>query len=447
MRACSVGQRSASLVIALVGLLPMASREAQAQSSLQIPLQFDFINPGAKSLAMGGAFAGVADDATATFANPAGLTLLSAPEFSIELRGTSFDTLFLERGRLSGPVLDEGIDTVAGPFFEESTGSHVGPGFLSVVYPFAGNRWVVAGYRHELVRIDQEFLAQGVFQQLPEDLASTREFPQMAQREVSITGYGGTVAYAVRRGVSIGGGLSVYRFSMDSTFRRLDAVGFLGPANPAVELGRSTQTGTDVGVAPSLGLIVGTSGRWRLGAVYRWGPTFTFQTTDGNDPVRDVTFRSPGTLAIGASFRPLPALILAAEVTHVSYSRLVREFVTDQARGVGREQDFDIDDGTEVHVGAQYVALAWRGAPKFRAGAWYDPDHSVEFRPQAAPVTRDARLFDERLQAALSSGEGRVHVTAGVGFSISSQVELNVAADLASRSRVFSTSLILRTRS
>ena len=37
-------------------------------------LQFNFGNPGARSLGMGGAFLGLADDASAAEANPAGLT-------------------------------------------------------------------------------------------------------------------------------------------------------------------------------------------------------------------------------------------------------------------------------------------------------------------------------------------------------------------------------------
>src|SRR5947199_8320409 len=49
-------------------------------------LQFNFGNPGARSLGMGGAFIGLADDASAAEANPAGLTILRKPEFSIEAR-------------------------------------------------------------------------------------------------------------------------------------------------------------------------------------------------------------------------------------------------------------------------------------------------------------------------------------------------------------------------
>jgi len=42
--------------------------------------------PGARALGIGGAFIGVADDATAAEANPAGLTILSRPEVSIHVR-------------------------------------------------------------------------------------------------------------------------------------------------------------------------------------------------------------------------------------------------------------------------------------------------------------------------------------------------------------------------
>ena len=47
-----------------------------------------FTNPGARSIALGGAFAAIADDATAAFANPAGLVQILRPEISAEIRGT-----------------------------------------------------------------------------------------------------------------------------------------------------------------------------------------------------------------------------------------------------------------------------------------------------------------------------------------------------------------------
>src|SRR5213082_4262112 len=61
-------------------------------------LQFNFGNPGARSLGMGGAFLGLADDASAAEANPAGLTILRKPEVSIEARNYLEQQLFSTSG-------------------------------------------------------------------------------------------------------------------------------------------------------------------------------------------------------------------------------------------------------------------------------------------------------------------------------------------------------------
>ena len=57
-----------------------------AQAELPPTFEFSFSNPGARSIGFGGAFAALADDATAAFANPAGLVQLVDPEVSIEGR-------------------------------------------------------------------------------------------------------------------------------------------------------------------------------------------------------------------------------------------------------------------------------------------------------------------------------------------------------------------------
>jgi long-chain fatty acid transport protein len=439
------GRRAPGIALAALALVaPLVASPAAAQTSLQVPLQFDFLNPGAKSLAMGGAFAGLADDATATLANPAGLIQLSQREISIEGRFTAVDTAFLEGGRISGQIFNQGIDTVAGPVFGTSEGRYARPTFISVVSPFRSNRWVVAAHRHELVRVDQQFFSTGVFQQDPSEFTSRRSFPQQGDRQLTITSYGGSVAFAPRSGLALGAGLTLHRFSIDSVFTRYGTVGFLGPPLLSEVRGRSSQNGDDTGLAPSVGLMVGTGGRTRMGALYRHGSTFQFTTVDGLDPARDVTFQAPHTFAVGLSHRPRPSILLAAEVTRIFYERLEDEFVTDQARGAGRANDFHIDSGTEVHLGAQYLAFQWKWAPKFRLGAWYDPNHSVRFRPAATPTTAFDRTFDELLRTSLSKGENRVHATGGLGLSLTPRLEWNAGVDIASGSYIISTSLILR---
>ncbi|MGZ5492874.1 MAG: transporter, partial [Thermoanaerobaculia bacterium] len=69
----------------LVALCTLAAAPLTAQNTdieALSGLQFNFGNPGARSLGMGGAFLGRADDASAVEANPAGLTSLRKAEFS-----------------------------------------------------------------------------------------------------------------------------------------------------------------------------------------------------------------------------------------------------------------------------------------------------------------------------------------------------------------------------
>jgi hypothetical protein len=420
-----------------------APRPMLAQTSLQLPLQFDFLNPGAKSLALGGAFAGLADDATATFANPGGLTQLNASEFSIDLRHSQVSTPFLAGGRLSGTITGEGLDTIQGPLFENSVGTHTGPGFIAGVYAHRSHKWVVAGYRHELVRVDQSFLATGVFQKDPTELTSRREFPQLGQRAVSVTGYGGSGAIVLRPGISVGGAITAYTFALRSTFRRLDTVGFLGPPVLDPPRGVATQNGDGTRLAPTIGGLF-SYGPVRVGIVYRHGASFDITTADGTGAVRSGEFRVPNTTGAGVSLRAFGAMTVASEVTYVSYGRLREDFVTDQARGSGRVDSFTIDSATEFHVGVQYARPLWWGLPRFRGGSWFDPDHSVQYTSPGPGLFPSDRLFDERLSVALSTGRDRWHVSAGIGLTFGTHVEFNAGFDRASQSRIFSSSLILR---
>ena len=62
--------RNAALQLLLAALVAPSAR-AQTDSALLSKLSFNLTNPGGKSLAMGGAFTAIADDATAALANPA----------------------------------------------------------------------------------------------------------------------------------------------------------------------------------------------------------------------------------------------------------------------------------------------------------------------------------------------------------------------------------------
>ena len=96
--------RYAPLLLFLSTLVPSSAR-AQTDSALLSKVSFNLTNPGGKSLAMGGAFTAIADDATAALANPAGLGLISSVEFAVSGK-RSDETLGLvtARATATGPL-------------------------------------------------------------------------------------------------------------------------------------------------------------------------------------------------------------------------------------------------------------------------------------------------------------------------------------------------------
>ena len=120
-------------ILLLLGLLALPA-VVLAQAA---PFQFRFANPGARSLGFGGAFAALADDATAAYANPAGLVQLARPEISIEIRITGFSS--------------------DGAF--ESPQDLSGVGFSSFVFP--RKRWSIAIYDTQLVELTNLFTGFG----------------------------------------------------------------------------------------------------------------------------------------------------------------------------------------------------------------------------------------------------------------------------------------------
>jgi hypothetical protein len=98
-------------------LLLCTATGARAQESFEIALA----PPGARAAAMGGAFVALADDATASEANPAGLTVLGRPELSAHFRHTAYDV---------------DIPSVGGSSQERLARSVTAPTFFSAVLPW-----------------------------------------------------------------------------------------------------------------------------------------------------------------------------------------------------------------------------------------------------------------------------------------------------------------------
>ncbi len=148
------------------------------------------MSPGARSLGLGGAFAALADDATAAFANPAGLHQIARPEVSIELR-----------------VLAEFDETGSQTDFPEAVS---GVGFVSFVYPIKD--WSFAFYRNQLVNVES---STGV--------GNESDFDQFLSAgavrttaDLEIVTYAFSAAYSPKENVSLGIGISHFSGKLES---------------------------------------------------------------------------------------------------------------------------------------------------------------------------------------------------------------------------------------
>jgi Long-chain fatty acid transport protein len=246
-----------------------AALPARAQATAQIPLQFNFLDPGARSLAMGSAFTAVADDATAAFTNPAGLTFLVKPEISAEIRYQRLATPFLSAGRISGTVTNQGVDTINGPVYTDSLDAATRPYFFSSStrgsaprLPSIVTNWFIRRTRSRLTVFSTRRSLAG-FRQRQQNVSAGRS------RSIAIDNYGGSVAFRFADAFSAGVGVAVYNFSLASSFAQHGLVGgnAVGAVDPNQTYATATQSGSGTKAAVNAGAIWTASQQVRFGAV------------------------------------------------------------------------------------------------------------------------------------------------------------------------------------
>jgi hypothetical protein len=277
------------------------------------PFEFSLTNAGARSLGFGGAFAARADDATAAFANPAGLTQILQPEVSVEVRQ------IYHRGTSGGWNL-----------FGEMTSL----GFVSAAWPVG--KWSIAGYFNRTSRSVLIINADG--------------------HDYVIDSYGASVAYRLTDSVSIGIGLSQYSESDKGVLDDL-----LGDSSAQLDL---SPTDTRRTRSKARGLTAGflwrVTDQWNAGGFYREGP--------------ELELNLPDVYGLGGSFRTKDgAVILSFEWDRIQYSALLASFDPTLSDVSG----LVLADADELHVGAEYVFLQTSPIKAIRCGLWLDPDHQA----------------------------------------------------------------------
>jgi hypothetical protein len=371
--------------LAVLRSAPAAAQAPPIQERPQIaPDEVDFegltslsLGSGARALGMGGAFLARADDATAVSWNPAGLSYLGRPEFSVVGTRNSF-----ERGTQGLPP----SDTLVG----------YAPDFLAITYPLSSGA-VQLNY--------QRVFSFGGTRKIDR---TTDVFETEGQGGFDVLGLG--TGWRIGRTVRVGGAFNVwvngYSQRKVRTSTQPPPRG-RGTTEQDIDYDLNSGVNFNLGVlwTPIENLNIGAVGRTPFTAILNlrrfrrdFGPSNTpDQYTQNSGERSDVLIDLPGSVGVGASWRVSSAFTLSADYTRTFWHKgRIRNFFQIEATPEGGEppppdvfqqlpyptlDDVDQTDTQQVRTGLEYVLIWGRVKIPLRAGFFVDRQY---FR--AAPV-------------------------------------------------------------
>jgi len=309
---------------------------------------FSFLPPGARALGMGGAFIAIADDATASEANPAGLTSLTKPEVSLHGRRASFD---IEADDLNARLaidLIEAFTPLPEPFADSRValrGTTSSASFASFVKPF--KNWVFSIYYQETSNFEGRSLFEAVDTTF-RDFYVSRKSIGVSSENIGLSG-----AFKIGK-LSLGASIRQGSLEVDS-FEELridyfnDLENFTGNFDHVDFFAfQDVIEDSDEDLTFNAGLLYNAGGKVSLGLIYKEGGRFQLEKQEidlfcvdlpqfgftcdqrnfqGTTAFRDVAietvnFDLPDLIGLGIAFRPKERLTIAIDLNHITYSDL-----------------------------------------------------------------------------------------------------------------------------
>jgi long-subunit fatty acid transport protein len=424
------------LCMATVGFATTAAAQSNDEV-FPFGFEWNFSTPGARANGMGRTFIGIADDGTAPISNPAGLMSLTRPQVYGEFKSTN-----LRVDRLA--AVDSLFTHQTTPF--ESTVNSFS--FLSVSAPIKNTRLAVGFSAHRYLDYHESFSLDP--RPIP-DLPATALRPVTGTTDFTGANYAGTVAYMITDALRVGATVGVATFDANTTATR-NVIAF-GPSFPTVRTdlkaspiiaNQSSINDNQTAPSFSLGALYRVNEMFQLGFDYAKGPKFntseTLQVNPGqalnppsNQPLvtapgfpKPVPINVPDHFGAGFSVRPVPKLLIGADVVRVLYSSLTKTvtLIFNDTTLTGGE--FSTPDATEAHVGAEYnlFNMMQGKSPVFVRGGFYtNPSHVITFTGASDAVTN--AVMNAQYNFAPRTDE--VRGTIGGGVVIGSRVQVDAA--------------------
>jgi len=435
--------------------------------------EFDFNSPGARSRGMGGAFVGRADDGTASIANPAGLAQLPSIQLYVEGHLNTWDSreaawphdpLSPDIGGPVEPIINPGgppvVTTQEGKInFEDM----LDLAFASVAFPFKvgfGEKKIgfnAAVFYNKIANSDVDMVLPMTFQSNPGFIAAGLPFTPLegyiSNLNFDIDEYGVSLAKSFfGEKLMIGGTVSVMHLDLETTWRSTytDSAGVdheevPGNAGPYPWANQFAETNeTDLQVAFRAGILYRFTDKLLIGFSAQVMPQFSYETdyislvdsASATLPPFTVNNRLsiPDVYSIGASYQLTDNWGWFIEGKHIKYSDLMDDFTSGEGLWGAdinsfNEDQFEIDNVWESHLGTEYIMNIKSVPLALRLGTYSEPAHSLEYRKVESPGTLFPRVGDNYADL-MDGGDDVLHFTAGAGVVIKSRLQIDAALDI-----------------
>ncbi|MCB1050212.1 MAG: outer membrane protein transport protein [Acidobacteria bacterium] len=416
---------------------------AQHNNRAARDLQFQFGNPGARSLAFGGAFIGMADDATAPVVNPAGMVQTRKRSASLELAYVrSENTIPFTGGEVVQTNLFEfDFNFDQGSFPE----NRFQVPYAAVLIPAGDWRWAV--FVHQQADLRRQYTTDRVNFDLLTTSSLTIAY-DASQDDLALDLWNAGLSVARQWGEHVSAGISLWWSDMDyhanSTILLQDAVGSIHPVYQTAE-------GQDQDWGGVLGLLWLVNDQFSVGATYKRQGEFGYTAAqrasvvnpDSPDFQAEGLFKVPDALSIGCSVKASDTFSVNLDINRVYYSQITDNLLDFQrVPGVFQE----MPDVTEIHVGAEQAFLGGANPVFVRIGYWRDPYHAAVNNIEDSQIldgtSRDPRVRDFFF---LHSFEKDVnHYAFGLGLSFSQVFQMDCAYEWSELDQKLSVSGIYR---
>ncbi len=428
------------LILILILIPPLS---AQHNNRASRDLQFRFGNPGARSMGFGGAFIGLADDATAPVANPAGMVLIQRRSAAFEVNYNRLENKIPFQG---GSVLQTNLFE-----FDFNLANSSAPEdifqvpYLAVVLP--KGKWRVAFFAHQQANLERRYTTEPIlicdfssgFHPNCENDPQPNQYPastDVLELEIINAGFSFAFLFGERFSVGLSGFFSDMDYRADSTI--------VFPLISGDVLVDRFARGQDQDWGAVLGLLWRATDDLSFGLTYKIQPEFQYnaeltrtQPVPGvpGDFVETGIFQIPDTLGFGLSIRPLEPLTVNMDANRVYYSQVTDSFV--DFTQVTTNDDVLISqtmpDITEIHLGLEWIFTQLANPLSLRLGYWLEPYHAMtnnvdDNQILAGPINKP---FFRDIFFLQGFAEDNNHFAFGLGWTFGQRFQLDMAVETA----------------